>query len=154
MINIETNQLTKSETDTYSGQLKNRLESCCCRYCGGDLILKSIVPGKKVEGKIEIFCDNCDRIEYGVEKDVYKIAKYFVEEMQFDYFTDLEEKVLKHRMNVAKICDIIMWGLTNLGYTSDTGLKYPIEISDLILGEDIIFTDNDLLKTIAGGDSR
>ena len=152
MITVETNKLTQGETNIYTGQLKERLSHCCCRYCGGELILKSISAGKKDEGRIEIFCDNCNRIEYGVEQDVYKISEYFVDEMQFDYFNDLEEQTMKHRMNVAKVCDIIMWGLDNLGYTSNTGLKYPVEIGDLILGEDIIFTDSDLIKTITGGE--
>ena len=75
------------------------------------------------------------------------IAKYFVDEMGFDYYSDLDECEQKRNMNVAKVCEIVSWGLENLGYLDGDGLKYPVDLANLVVGEDVIF-DDDLLKRL------
>ena len=44
-------------------ELKIRTKNCCCRYCGGELKLRRILYGNVKEGRVEIFCNDCDRIE-------------------------------------------------------------------------------------------
>ena len=56
-------------------ELKIRTKNCCCRYCGGDLKLRRILYGNVKEGRVEIFCNHCDRIEYGVNREIYHVAK-------------------------------------------------------------------------------
>ena len=51
--------------------LKGRTKRCVCRYCGNNLILKKIVFSEHEDSRVEIFCESCDRIEFGVEKEIY-----------------------------------------------------------------------------------
>ena len=62
-------------------ELKIRTKTCRCRYCGNKLNLRRILYGDVNSGRVEIFCDECDRIEYGVTAEIYSIAKYFVDEL-------------------------------------------------------------------------
>ena len=55
--------------------LRTRTKRCRCKYCGGRLRLKQIVYNDTIEPRIEIFCENCQRIEYGVEPEIYELAK-------------------------------------------------------------------------------
>lgn len=55
------NDLTRLE------DLKWRVKNCRCRYCGAPLRLRRILYGNNPQGRVEIFCTECDRIEYGVE---------------------------------------------------------------------------------------
>lgn len=125
-------------------ELKIRTKNCCCRYCGGDLKLRRILYGNIEKGRIEIFCNDCDRIEYGVNQEIYHIAKYFVDEFAFNYFPENNDSQKTYQMNVAKICDIISWGCKNLDILDGNGFKVPINITDSILGKDVILYDADL----------
>ena len=40
--------------------------------------------------KLEVYCSHCKRIEYGVEPEIYEVAEYFVDELSFDYYKDLD----------------------------------------------------------------
>lgn len=140
-------RISEANAKVYEGALKKRIEQCCCKYCGGELVLKNIIYGDKKDGRVEVYCSKCNRIEYGVEKEIYTIAKYFVDEMGFDYYSDLDECEQKRNMNVAKVCEIVSWGLENLGYLDGDGLKYPVDLANLVVGEDVIF-DDDLLKRL------
>ena len=95
-------------------ELKNRTKRCCCRYCGGTLELRRILYGNLDNARIEIFCKNCDRIEYGVEKEIYHIAKFYVEELEYNAFPDLDYTERIKQMNISQICDIVSWGCKNL----------------------------------------
>lgn len=124
--------------------LKWRVKNCRCRYCGAPLKLRRILYGNSPQGRVEIFCTECDRIEYGVEPEIYAVSKYFVEEFNFNIFpnNDISEKTTQ--LNIAKICDIIAWGCKNMGILSARGFNVPLDISKSILGEDVIFHDDDL----------
>ena len=41
--------------------------------------MKQLVFSEYDDARVEIFCRDCDRIEFGVEPEIYEIAKYFVE---------------------------------------------------------------------------
>lgn len=129
-------------------ELKWRVKNCCCRYCGDRLILRRILYGNNPEGRIEIFCADCDRIEYGVEPEIYAVAKYYVDETKFNHFTENEFSERTHQMNIAKICDIMAWGCRNLGLLEKKGFTVPIDLSKSILGEDVIYRDEDLDEVI------
>ena len=125
-------------------ELKIRTKNCCCRYCGGELILKRIIYGDIKDGRVEIFCSECNRIEYGTNKEIYTIAKYFVDEFNFNIFNENDNSVSTYRLNVAKVCDIITWGAHNLGFLNFKGFVFPVNINNDILGEDIVLYDMDL----------
>lgn len=132
------NDLTRLE------DLKWRVKNCRCRYCGAPLRLRRILYGNNRQGRVEIFCTECDRIEYGVEPEIYAVSKYFVEEFNFNIFPNNDNSETTTQMNIAKICDIIAWGCKNMGILSARGFDVPLDIKKSILGEDVIFHDDDL----------
>ncbi len=125
-------------------ELKIRTKNCCCRYCGGKLSLRRILYGMTNSGRVEIFCDDCDRIEYGTNQEIYHIAKYFVDELAFNHYPDNDDSMKTYQMNVAKICDIIAWGCKNLDILDYDGFKVPININETIMGEEMIVYKADL----------
>ena len=44
--------------------LKERSARCVCKYCGGQLEIRQIVFNSYEEERVEIFCAQCNRIEY------------------------------------------------------------------------------------------
>ncbi len=52
-------------------RLKQRAKYCCCRYCGSELHVRQIVFHTQAMARIELYCDQCQKIEYGVEKEAY-----------------------------------------------------------------------------------
>lgn len=134
----------KATDDPRVAELRNRVKRCCCKYCGGQLSLRRIAYSRNENARIEIFCNNCDRIEFGVEPEIYKVAKYFAEEIKFDYYPDVDACERKKRMNVAKVSEIIAWGVKNLGLLTIEGFKFPMELDDEIIGESIVIEDRDL----------
>ena len=92
----------------------------------------------------EIFCTECNRIEYGVEPEIYTVAKYFVEEFNFNIFPNNDDSDKTKQMNVAKVSEIIAWAYKNMGLLSARGFTIPIDISKSILGEDVIYRDDDI----------
>lgn len=129
-------------------ELKIRTKECCCRYCGGDLKLRRILYGNVKEGRVEIFCSDCDRIEYGVPKELYYIAKYFEDEFQLNLYPENDDSVKTYQMNIAKLCDIMAWCCKNLGILEYDGFKVPIDISQNILGEEVVLYDEDLDENV------
>lgn len=124
--------------------LKGRAKRCCCKYCGGKLEVKRIVFSDHEDARVEIFCDNCQRIEYGTEPEIYQSAKYFVDEMEFNCFPDLDDNEKTRRMNIAKVCEIMGWENKNLGFLDENGFKVPLDMNADILGEVVIIDDEDL----------
>ena len=124
--------------------LKGRMNRCLCKYCGGELELRRIIYGDLDSARIEIFCKECDRIEYGVEREIYQAAQYFVEEMDFNAYPDLDYSESTNQMSSAKTCEIIAWGCKNLSLMDEAGFKYPVSISEDIDGETINIDDERL----------
>ena len=129
-------------------ELKIRTKQCCCRYCGGKLSLRRILYGNVNKGRVEIFCDDCDRIEYGTAWEIYQIAKYYVDEFDFNHYPENDDSMKTYQMNVAKICDIISWGCKNLGILDYDGFKVPVNIDNTLLGEEVEFSKADLNEDV------
>ena len=124
--------------------LKWRVKNCRCKYCGAPLRIRRILYGNNPEGRIEIFCTECNRIEYGVEQEIYVVAKYFVEEFNFNMFPNNDDSEKTEQMNIAKICDIIAWGCKNMGILTGKGFNVPLDLEKTVLGEEVIFHDDNL----------
>ena len=134
------------QTDERLEELKGRVKRCCCTFCGSELVLRRITTGREDAGRIEIFCPNCERIEFGAEKEIYTAAKYYVEVLKFDYYPELDDSERKRRMNYAKACEIIQWGCKNLGLLNENGFAMPLDIDSTLLGEDVLLTEEALLQ--------
>lgn len=125
--------------------LKKRTERCCCKYCGGKLEIRRIIFSQDEDARIELFCSQCDRIEYGVEPEIYSVAKHFVDYLQFDHYPELDKNQQTRRMNIAKVCEIITWGVKNLGLLSPDGFNAPVVMREEI-GEDCLLLTESLIK--------
>lgn len=142
---IDVKAYIKNMMDTPRVQaLRVRARRCKCKYCGGNLHLKQIVYNNVIEPRIEIFCENCDRIEYGVEPELYQLAKYYVDEFGCDYYPELDASQSKDRMNVAKVSEIMFWALNGLDYLDMEGFKYPYKIDKQLAGESVEIDLDDL----------
>lgn len=125
--------------------LKARAKRCVCKYCGGHLRLKQLIFSEYDEARVEIFCKNCDRIEFGVEQEIYESAKYFVEQMEFNYYPDLDDTEKTKRMNIAKVCEIMAWQDKMLGFLEQDGFTVPLRRA-AYMGECLLLTDEELEK--------
>lgn len=106
--------------------------------------IKLIVFGKFEDAGAEIFCSNCNRIEYGTEPEIYQSAKFFVDDTKFNCYPDLDDNARTRRMNIAKICDIMAWGgndrgiLTGDGFTTvPINKRSPLTRGYALLGNDV-----------------
>lgn len=124
--------------------LKGRAKRCCCKYCGDELTLRRIVYGDVEDARVELFCKHCNRIEYGVEQEIYLAAKYFVDEIGFNAFSDLDDNEKTRAMKVAKVCEIIAWGYKNLGHMDRNGFTVPVNVDKTLIGERLIIDEADL----------
>ena len=125
-------------------QLKQRVKRCVCKYCGKPLRLKRIIFNEVEDARIEIYCAYCDRIEFGVEQEIYRSALFFVDEIGFNCYPDLENNEKTKRMNVAKVCEIMAWGNRNIGILSKDGFEVPLKINENLMGECLVLSDEEL----------
>lgn len=130
--------------------LKKRAKRCVCKYCGKELTLRHIVFSDINEAKVELYCNSCDRIEFGVEKEIYYTACNFVDNLEFDYYENMDANEKKHQMNVAKLCEIIGWTCKHMGILNQDGFAVPITVDEdswsecLVLpGRNIIIADGE-----------
>ena len=124
--------------------LKQRSERCVCKYCGGALKVRQIVFTEYEDARIELFCKDCDRIEFGVEPEIYENAKFYVEETGFNCFPDLDHNEKTKQMTIAKLCEIIMWENQNIGILTPEGFSVPPNRNKHYVGECITLSDADL----------
>ena len=126
--------------------LRQRAARCVCRYCGNPLSLRKITYAAYDEAKIEIFCERCGRIEFGTEPEIYQVAQYFIDEIQYDHYPNLDESVRKRRMNIAMICDILNWGFKNTGLLQAEGFTCSIALDEDTLTEAFAISESDLAQ--------
>ena len=124
--------------------LKERSARCKCKFCGSALELRRIVFSDFEEARIELFCPECDRIEYGVEPEIYQGAEYFVDALKFNHYPELSQNEQTRKMNIAKVCEIMNWMCRNFGFTSEHGFAVPISVNNTLLGEALVLTDDEL----------
>ena len=125
-------------------ELKARTKRCCCKFCGGELEVKRIIYSEYENARIEIFCKNCERVEYGVEKEIYQSAEFFVDEMEFNHYPDLDDNQRRKQMNVAKVCEIMAWENRNMGFIDANGFTVPVKMNPDVIGNCIVLDDEDL----------
>ena len=116
-------------------ELRQRASRCRCRYCGHPLTLRKITYAAYDEAKIELFCEQCSRIESGTEPEIYKIAEYYIDALKYDYYSNLDHSTNKRRMNIAMICDILTWGFKNSGLLGKDGFHTPLHLNEDLMGE-------------------
>ena len=129
--------------------LKERTERCVCKYCGSPLELRRVIFHDIDEARIDIFCSECDRIEFGVEPEVYMSACNFVDNLEFDYYMNFDNNEKKRQMNVAKVSEIMSWCCKNIGILNREGFTIPLNAVEsdkaeclVLTSEEIILTDN------------
>ena len=128
-------------------ELRTRTARCCCRFCGSPLEIRKIIF-TGYDSRIEIFCSECDQIEYGTEPEIYTSAKYFVESMGFNYYTDLDDNEQTKKMNIAKVCDIMAWENKHLGFLNTDGFAVPLAINATVLGNVLVLDEDELEERI------
>lgn len=126
--------------------LKKRTKRCVCKYCGGNLKLRQVTFTDNIDARIEIFCSECDRIEFGVEREIYGSAKFFVENSRFNCYPDLDDSENTKQMTIAKVCEIMAWENQNLGFMNGNGFVVPIHANENFIGECVTFCDDDLIE--------
>ena len=112
--------------------LKKRTKRCRCKYCGGKLKLRRIIFSDYEDARIEIFCADCDRIEFGVEPEIYSSAKFFVENSGFNCYPDLDDSERTKQMVIAKVCEIMAWHDQNLGIMNENGFTTKLNTKNNI----------------------
>jgi hypothetical protein len=123
--------------------LKKRTKRCRCKYCGGKLKLRRIIFSDYEDARIEIFCDDCDRIEFGVEPEIYSSAKFFVDNSGFNCYPDLDNSERTKQMVIAKICEIMAWHDQNIGILDETGFLTKLDLNQNFVGECITLSEDD-----------
>ena len=123
-------------------ELRDRAARCRCRYCGHPLTLRKITYAAYDEAKIELFCEQCNRIESGAEPEIYKIAEYYVDAMKYDHFPNLDNSFRKRRMNISIICDILTWGVKNSGLLDKDGFNVALNLDEDLMGEAFSLSDS------------
>ena len=102
------------------------------------------------DARIELYCDNCERIEYGIEPEIYQSACNFVDNLEVDFYDTLDNNDSKRLMNIAKVCEIMAWGYRNVGLLNADGFTVELDMNNevweecMILENDQVPEDNDL----------
>ena len=137
-------RMSENQEKSEETRLRKRVARCRCSYCGGTLELRKLTYSSYEVSKLEVYCDHCKRIEYGVEPEIYDVAEYFVDELGFDYYKDLDNNIRKREMNIAKVSEIIDWGCKNLGMLTEDGFSTQINLDTALLGEALLIKDDQL----------
>lgn len=129
-------------------RLKARTKHCCCKYCGGELRVRQIIFQTQADARIELYCDQCQKIEYGVEKEIYASARAFVQATQFDYFEDVDDCEQRLQMNIAKVCTLTSWQLKFLGLLQDDGFTVLVHANEYESDQCMTINDSDLQRLL------
>lgn len=121
--------------------LKKRVQRCVCKSCGSSLSLRQIDFHDFEDARIEIFCEQCDRMEFGIEPEIYTSARYYVDEFQVNFYPDLGDNLVTKKMTIASIAEIMSWALQNMGYLTKEGFVVKPNMEGKILGECIVLND-------------
>lgn len=105
--------------ETSYEKLKWRSEHCVCKMCGSQLEIKLIIYNQYGGQGMDLYCPQCQRIEYGTDPEVYRLASGFLKQFEFNYFWDMPEGERNTMLNTGKLCEIIGWALNN--HTKSSG---------------------------------
>lgn len=121
--------------------LKKRVRRCVCKSCGGSLSLRQLDYNEFEDARIELFCDRCDRLEFGIEPEIYTSAQYYVDEYRVNLYPDMGNNQMTRRMSIANIADIMRWVLQNMGYLTKDGFTVAPDMDEKILQECLVLND-------------
>lgn len=125
-------------------KLKMRKKRCLCKYCGGRLKLRRIIFSDFEDVRIELYCNHCNRIEYGVEWEIYQSAKFYVEHSGINMFPGLDDNEQTKQMNIAKVAEIMTWENQNLGIINESGFTISLQFRTEFMSECTTITDMEL----------
>lgn len=129
--------------------LKRRKKRCICKYCGGPLTIKRILFSDVEDARIELYCEDCERIEFGVEPEIYQSACNFIDNLDVDFYENLDDNEKKHQMNIAKVAEIMAWGYRNTGLLNENGFTVALHMDNtaweecMVLKNDQVSLDED-----------
>ena len=103
-------------------RIKERAQRCVCKSCGGRLEPKIIIYNKYGGSGLELYCPTCKKIEYGTEPEIYKLAKAFVYDVEFEYYMEMEPSEETLQLNIAKVCEMLSWQFRKMGLLDSKGL--------------------------------
>lgn len=124
--------------------LRSRMKRCVCKYCGQPLEIRRINQSNAEAGQIELVCLGCKRIEFGVEREIYASASYFVNDLEFNNYPELEDTEQRRQLNIAKVCEIISWGVQDLGFLRENGFCIPADQHAERTQRAVVFTEREL----------
>lgn len=128
--------------------LKRRKKRCVCKYCGGPLVIRRILFSDVADARVELYCEACERIEYGVEPEIYQSACNFVDNLDVDFYDTLDDNSKKHQMNVAKISEIMAWGFRNTGLLTADGFTVAMDTKNGIWEECMVMRNDQVPSSI------
>ena len=128
--------------------LKQRISHVICKYCGGRLEIKRMNYSKDNDNRVELYCPDCDKLEYGVEKEIYELACYMVDGLKFNYYSEIEDVDKRKKLNIAKIGETTEWMMNQLGILNEKGFVYEVSMSELVRKKDAVFTAEQLCAEI------
>lgn len=88
-------------------QVKVVAEDFVCKLCGDTLQKKQLFQ-KNLDNEAVLYCKNCDQLESGTYRELYDLAEEYVELSEFNYFPEMDEDIRAQRLNVGKVCQILM----------------------------------------------
>ncbi|MBR2009171.1 MAG: hypothetical protein IJ936_03490 [Peptococcaceae bacterium] len=103
-------------------EMEEREQRCVCKMCGGPLKQKMIVFDRYGGHGMELYCEHCQKVEYGTEPEIYALANRFVEQTQFNYYLDMQEDRRSEMLNISKICEIFSWFLREIDLLDGEGI--------------------------------
>lgn len=104
--------------------LFQRAERCICRQCGGKIVPSIVILDQYGGQEMDLYCPQCERVDFGIEPEIYDMAKVFIERFEYNYYVDMEEGERLTKLNTGKIVEMLSWFLKNLGLVDQDGIKY------------------------------
>jgi len=103
-------------------ELQDRRNRCVCKCCGHALEWRMVIFNQYGGQGVELYCPKCEKIEFGIEPEIFNLAQKFVEEYDFNYYVEMEEGSFSRGMNVSKVGQILGWSLKEIGVLTENGL--------------------------------
>lgn len=131
---------------TRTKMLQKRSERCICKYCGGELEVRSIVFNDIVEQERNFIVSIVIGLNLGQKKKFIKMRNILWK--KWITIVSQIQTIQKQlgQMSVAKVCDIMNWIITHLGFVNEDGFCVPVNSDRYMLGKNILLTDEDLAE--------
>lgn len=134
--------------------ISERANRCVCKYCGGKLNLQRIIFHDIKEARAEIYCRQCQKIEFGVEPEIYRSAENFISQCEYDHYPELDDNKRKRQMNIAKVCEIMEWCCKDMGIINQNGFLDGLKLNTDRNSEILIVSSCDILQEMEEKDGE